>query len=38
MGKQFNDDIERAERFVLIVAWLGIASSVAVIAYSILGI
>ena len=32
----FNGDIERAERNILIISWLGIASALGVIGYSLL--
>ena len=34
----FKDDIERAERNILIFSWLGIVASLAVIAQAIWGI
>ena len=34
----FKGDIERAERITLIISWIGIASSIGVIAFSIWGI
>ena len=37
-NKTFKDDIEAAERKLLIVSWFGIAVSVALIAFSIWGI
>ena len=33
-----KNDIEKAERRLLIVSWLGIASALGVIAYTLLGI
>jgi hypothetical protein len=36
--KRFKDDIEIAERNILIVSWLGVASALILIAYAILGI
>ena len=37
MSKEsFKDDIERAERNVLIISWLGIASALGIIGYSLL--
>ncbi len=32
----FKDDIERAERNILIISWIGIASALGVIGYSLL--
>tara|TARA_Y100000816_G_C25647113_1_gene344218 strand:+ start:381 stop:506 length:126 start_codon:yes stop_codon:yes gene_type:complete len=37
-NKTFKDDIETAERNVLIFSWAGIITSLALIAYSIWGI
>ena len=37
-NKTFKDDIETAERNVLIFSWAGVISSLAIIAYSIWGI
>jgi hypothetical protein len=37
-NKTFKDEIEAAERKLLIVSWVGIAVSVALIAFSIWGI
>ena len=34
----FKDDIEKAERNILIISWLGIISALAIIGYSIWGI
>ncbi len=34
----FKDDIETAERMVLVVSWLGVISAVVVIAYAIWGV
>ena len=36
--KSFKDDIESAERMVLVVSWVGVISALAVIAYAIWGI
>ena len=36
--KTFKDDIEAAERNILIISWLGIFSAIGVIAFSIWGI
>ena len=37
-NKTFKDDIEAAEKKLFIVSWVGIAASVALIAFSIWGI
>ncbi len=34
----FKDDIEKAERLVLIISWIGAASAIGVIAFSIWGV
>tara|TARA_B100000214_G_scaffold10639_1_gene7737 strand:- start:807 stop:932 length:126 start_codon:yes stop_codon:yes gene_type:complete len=34
----FKDDIERAERILLVFSWLGTISAIAIIGYSIWGI
>tara|TARA_B000000557_G_C20522636_1_gene337034 strand:- start:238 stop:363 length:126 start_codon:yes stop_codon:yes gene_type:complete len=34
----FKDDIERAERILLVFSWLGTISALAIIGYSIWGI
>mgnify|MGYP001435880737 CR=1 FL=1 len=36
--KSFKDDIESAERMVLVVSWVGVISALVVIAYAIWGI
>ena len=36
--KNFKDDIEKAERNLLIVSWLGVISAISIIAFSIWGI
>ena len=36
--KNFKDDIEKAERILLIVSWLGVISVISIIAFSIWGI
>ena len=36
--KSFKDDIETAERNILIFSWLGVLSSLGIIAFSIWGI
>ena len=35
---KFKDDIEKAERNILIVSWLGVFSALSVILYSFLGV
>ena len=35
-NKSFKDDIESAERMILIVSWIGIISAFGVIGYSLL--
>ena len=35
MKNSFNDDIERAERRLLIISWLGVVSALAVMIHSI---
>jgi len=37
-NRTFKDDIERAERNILIFSWLGVLASLAVIAQAIWGI
>ena len=37
-NRSFKDDIEYAERMVLVVSWVGVISALAVIAYAIWGI
>ena len=37
-NKTFKDDIERAERNILIISWIGIITAVGIIAFSIWGI
>lgn len=34
-NRTFKDDIERAERALLIYSWLGVVAAIAVIVYSI---
>tara|TARA_B100000131_G_scaffold300889_1_gene322632 strand:+ start:538 stop:663 length:126 start_codon:yes stop_codon:yes gene_type:complete len=36
--KAFKDDIEKAERNILVVSWLGIISAIVVIVHSLLSI
>ena len=36
--KAFRDDIEKAERNILIAGWLGVISAIAVIGHSLLSI
>ena len=35
-NKKFKDDIERAERNILVISWIGTFSALAVIVYSFL--
>ena len=36
--RKFEDDIETAERNILIISWIGIFSALAVISYAIFGV
>ncbi len=37
-NKTFKDDIEKAERNLLIISWIGVVSAIGVIVFSILGV